>query len=403
MAKKFFDIIPAQKEQTIRKPIIEEKNKMKKNNKKIIYLIFGFCFFVLIGLFIFSFSSAVKIEIIPQMSILEIEQNINLDQNINNSIYATRTIAVKEISDSAKESQEFLATGKAIKQERASGIIRVYNNHSNEPQSLLPETRFISADGVLFRSVQREVIPGGVYEGGKLVQSYLDIEVIAGDVGPEYNIGPSTFSIPGFAGTAKYTTFYGKSFESMTGGTNKEASQITQADLNEAENQLLERVKQKATEKLLEKVSIDFSLIKPLIEYEILRTDFSAQVGDIQDSFVLEIEAQATGFIFKQSEMMELVKMLADQELIGKLIKPGSLDINYEIKDEIKAIFSFKIYSEMNLTDLKKRIMSLTKTEAINALEEKEEILQATIKSWFFLTKRVPEDLDKIDFVIKVD
>ncbi|MDD5606341.1 MAG: hypothetical protein PHN37_00535 [Candidatus Pacebacteria bacterium] len=403
MGKKFFDIVPIQKKQE--KNIFESEKKpvLKKNNKIIFYSLIGLLTVLLFGLFIHSFSSPLIIEIYPEMNLLEIEEVINLDPKIENSIYATNTIAVKEITVSVKNSQEFLATGKILKQEKALGTIRVYNNHSTESQSLLPETRFVSADGMLFRSVQREIIPGGTYKEGKLVEGYLDIEVIAAEPGPEYNIGPTTFSIPGFAGTAKYTTFYAKSFEPMKGGISQEVSQVKQEDLNQAEEQLLDRMKKEAKEKLLEKVSADFSLIEPIIKYEALEISYSVPAETTQDSFILEIEIQANGFIFKKSEMQEFIKKIASKELEGNLIKPGSLKTNYENGTELKTFFSLMIYPEIDILELKKSIISLTKPQTIFTLQEREEIFKAIIKSWSFLRKRVPENLEKIEMIIKVD
>ena len=109
-----------------------------------------------------------------------------------------------EVLEAEKEvSQNFTAHGKKLKSTKAHGTMRIYNNYSTAAQTLVATTRFISNEGKLFRTKERVVIPGGYYEGGKLAAGFIDIEVIADQPGEDYNIDPSTFSIPGFVGTSK--------------------------------------------------------------------------------------------------------------------------------------------------------------------------------------------------------
>ncbi len=402
MPKKFFDIFPVEKKEE--KVKIIEKKEVSKKNYSIYYLI---VFFILIlGSFSwYSLSASFEIEIIPEIDVLEIQDSIFLDKEIEQTIYSDRVLAVKDLEIIKTSSQEFMSSGKVIQEEKASGVIRVYNEHSTEAQPLLPETRFVSADGKIFRSVQREVIPGGTYEGRTLVPGYLDIEVIADKPGPDYNIKATTFSIPGFIGTAKYTTFYGKSSEPMQGGIRKEVNQIIQEDLNQAEEILIEKLKEEIKKELLTKVPVNFLLIEPSIEYEILEVFSSNQAGEINDYFKYQAKIKATGLVFKEAEIEELLKRIAGDELEGREIKPNSLEINYQIiaENELIALFSLKTYQEIDLLSLKKEITLKSKEQTKSFLREKSNISDVVFVSWPLLRRRIPERLDMIEIDITLD
>lgn len=402
MPKKFFDIFPVEKKEE--KVKIIEKKEVSKKNYSIYYLI---VFFILIlGSFSwYSLSASFEIEIIPEIDVLEIQDSIFLDKEIEQTIYSDRVLAVKNLEIIKTSSQEFMSSGKVIQEEKASGVIRVYNEHSTEAQPLLPETRFVSADGKIFRSVQREVIPGGTYEGRTLVPGYLDIEVIADKPGPDYNIKATTFSIPGFIGTAKYTTFYGKSSEPMQGGIRKEVNQIIQEDLNQAEEILIEKLKEEIKKELLTKVPVNFLLIEPSIEYEILEVFSSNQAGEINDYFKYQAKIKATGLVFKEAEIEELLKRIAGDELEGREIKPNSLEINYQIiaENELIALFSLKTYQEIDLLSLKKEITLKSKEQTKSFLREKSNISDVVFVSWPLLRRRIPERLDMIEIDITLD
>jgi len=57
------------------------------------------------------------------------------------------------------------------------------------------------------------------------------VDVVAAAPGEKYNIEPSTFSVPGLAGTPQYAFITAQSFEKFTGGSNEIVPQVTKEDL----------------------------------------------------------------------------------------------------------------------------------------------------------------------------
>ena len=117
---------------------------------------------------------------------------------------------------------------------KASGKITIYNNFDGTPQKLIKNTRFESAKGKIYRINQSVEVPG---KKGSTPGS-LDVTVYADSNGTDYNVEATTFSIPGFKGTPRETTFYAKSKGAITGGASGSASIVSLADLNAAKDSL---------------------------------------------------------------------------------------------------------------------------------------------------------------------
>ena len=154
-------------------------------------LFFGVIIILVIVLFaVFSLSQA-KIEIWPETKLLSFQERIEVNTNAESPDFEGKVFPGKGFEIELEESQTFSSSGKTLQGTKAKGVIQVYNAYSKDPQVLVANTRFISAEGKLFRSLKRVVIPGGTYDTkNKLTPGILDIEVVAAETGEEYNIGP---------------------------------------------------------------------------------------------------------------------------------------------------------------------------------------------------------------------
>ncbi len=113
------------------------------------------------------------------------------------------------------EKQDVMALGEEEVEERASGKITIYNDFSETPQRLIKNTRFKSSNNLIYRIRESVEVPGKKSNGKK---GEVEVTVYAEEPGEKYNIGPDTFSIPGFAGLPQEGKVYAKSTSDMVGG-----------------------------------------------------------------------------------------------------------------------------------------------------------------------------------------
>jgi len=425
MNKKIFDILPpgyppkvgpptafgqekpSQPAEKISSPHFKGKKywEMVGGILAILILAFLFCYFTL---------SKAEIEIWPETESLTFETKATIDREGENVDVSNKVIPGKTIVVEKTVSEEFPSSGKILKEKKAEGIIRVYNAYSTSSQALVSNTRFISAEGKLFRSLEKVTIPGGKYEGGKLVPGELDVKVVADQSGPEYNITATTFSIPGFAGTAKYTKFYGKSSENMTGGLREKVPQVTQDDLYLAQKTLEERALKESDTALKEKISSDplLVLLKEAQASEILETFSLARPKEELEKFNFQVKAKSEALVFNTKDVENFIKdFILSQIPESKKLHQESLKTNY-LPETInlktgKIILSLKaeakIYSDINQTDLKRNLGRKSLAEAKIFLENQPHVTKTQVRFWPFWVKKVPEDADKIEIKLRID
>lgn len=414
MAKKFFDILPPKPPAEKPKPFFEKAiPPLISENKKwwgITEKVVGgvLVFLILVGISCYFLLSKAEIEIWPKTEILNFGEKVTADSKTENIDLLSKIIPAKLFEKELTLSEEFPASGK--KEKRAEGILRVYNAYSTSPQVLVATTRFISADGKLFRSIEKVTIPGGKYEGVKFVPGYLDIKIRADQPGAEYDIGPSTFAIPGFAGTSKYTAFYGKSFEKMSGGGI--VSEVKEDDLAKAKKVLVEKTLKDCQASLKAEIPSDFIFLEKSLSQELIESTSSTKAGEEVQSFNFQVKVKSRLISFKESDLERLVKSLIVSQLPEeKKLLVESLKINREneiadLKSE-KIIFDLaitaKIYLDIDEVSLKKGLLGKSLAETQIILENQPQITKFLVKFWPFWVKKVPENTEKIKIKITVD
>ena len=412
MSNKFFDVVPPQKEVEKTKSFSQEPERKneKKGRKRSLKGVFLVIILILLmtGTALFFLRSA-EVTIYPQITDLNLQEEVVVDSSKEKADFVAKVIPGEEIQAQKSSSKEFSATGRVSREQKAAGVIRVYNAYSTSPQVLVASTRFVSADGMLFRSVKREVISGGRYEGGEFVPGHTDIEVRAAEAGESYNIEPTTFSIPGFAGTPRYTDFYGRSFQPMEGGYVGEAAQVVQEDLEKAKEEVLLQARKESGDSLRESLSEDFEILEGSIKQEVLSENASAEAGDATETFSYETEVRTTGLAVRKSDLQEFVSNLVNMSVPEKKkVKEGSSQFNYSLIEEDGEQVTLKIevqaeaYYDVDLVAVRKFLSGQSLQEAKIVLDDQPGIERAELELNPFWRRKFPDNPEEINAEIRL-
>lgn len=394
---------------------IEQKTQSEKktfnhkkdfNSVKMVFLgilLIGFCSYCY-----FALGSA-EIEIWPKTQVLKFEKTIIIDGGVDNSDFSKNIIAGKNLEIIKKISQEFPAKGTAS--EKAKGVIRIYNDYSTKSQTLVANTRFVSASGKLFRIHERVSIPGKRYEQGKLVPGYIDIVATANESGESYNIDATTFSIPGFAGGNKYTMIYAKSFSEMSGGG--EFAKATEKDLDNAKSIVLEKALEQGEKEIKQEAEKgNFILLDDAIFEETIEI-FASEISNTNDKeFVCNAEKRFKAIGFLEQD----IKKFAENFVLSKITENKqlhlpSLAINYSLDsvdfEENKMTMILEIsaseYSDFDISYFKKALAEKTFQETHIILESDEQIDRFEVDLSPFWVKKIPENFEKISINLIFD
>lgn len=405
MPKKIIDISPPTAFYDDK--LIPEKKKWLGNNiRKVVGGIF--LFLVLIFIVLHFFLADAEIKIWPETEVFNADEKIIIAGEADRLDLKAKIIP-GEIFESEKTiSEEFPASGSFLK--KAEGIIRLYNNFTTQSETWRKNTRFVSSEGKLFLSKDRINVPGAILKNGKITPSFVDVKVIAAEAGSEYNIAPSHFSIAAFLGTARYTKYYGESFEPMVGGG--EFPQVTKEDLEKAESILIERAKIESENDFKNKIPAGFVFLAQVAKIDILEKSSSVEVGAEAEKFKFQVVAKLTTPFFKSKDLEDFAaSFILSQVSPEKIFHRQSLKINYQPetfnpelgRSVISLNISAKIYPVFNLDSLKKGLAGKSLTEARFLLQDQPEIIRSEIRVFPFWMKGIPNKLDKIKTELRIE
>jgi hypothetical protein len=421
--RKVIDILPPEEsvadsrenepEETV--PVEEVPREKTAGSRK--GLIFSFVLLILLGVFGYLTLSKAEIDLWPETKALSLGKELTVSRKAERVDVLSGVIPAQVFQKEKQLTSVFQSSGKTLKEEKAKGLLTVYNAYSTSPQILVATTRFVSAEGKVFRTPVMVTVPGGTYEGGKLIPGEVSIEVVADQPGPDYNINPSIFSIPGFAGTDKYTKFYGRSFESMTGGLREERAVVTKEDFDEAEKLLSEQAKKECEELLVrelqsEEVSSKFHYFANESLTEITEKFSLATVGEESEEFKFQVRADCETLLFQKEDLLSFVKdSVISQISQGYELYEESLTTDYALQAidleageiVLSLDISAKAYSEIDISGFKDALSGKSLLETKLFLESQPNITKVNVRLWPFWVRNVPEDLDKIEVNINID
>lgn len=366
--------------------------------------------FVIFGIVLYLTLSRAEIIIVPKKERVSFGAEMTVDKGISSADLEYNKIPGQLFEVEKEIWREFPSTGEKELEEKARGIITVYNQYSSSPQTLVETTRFVSGEGKLFRTTKTITIPGAVVEEGEIIPSTIDVEVIAAEAGEEYNIGPSTFTIPGFQGSPKYSGFYGKSTESMVGGVKGKVKIVTKDDLEGARDILAVNLKKEARGELINKIPSGLKILEGAQREGILEFSSSIKEGGPGEKFVLTVKVVSRALVFNENDIISLInKNLASKISESKVIIPDTISIVYNISDinldkgsmdlscEIEEDIAWKIDGE----EIKRDLAGKNEIEVRHYLSARSEVESARVVFWPFWVKKIPSNEKKIKVTIE--
>jgi len=264
----------------------------------------------------------------------------------------------------------------------------------------------------LFRLIETTVIPGASIVEGQIIPSSKKIEIIADESGEAYNIGPSKFTIPGFKGSPKYTSFRGESSESMSGGIKGRVKIATKDDIDGAKEIVSLELKEKVYKEFIKKIPKELTLLENAQVLDIIESNSTLEPDGPGKDFTITIKAKAWGLAFLEQDTIKLIEnSLVSKVSDNKVLLPSTITIDYKnpeidfdngtigftCKSEVKA--AWNLDKEVFKNDLAGK----NEIEVRKYLSNLSEIESAKVVFWPFWVKRVPVNKNKIKVIIDIE
>ena len=224
------DIIPpSRRKDTTGVPLSNKSSNREPSNKSHFPFVTLGVILLIIAVSIaalFYFSSA-KVIVTPKTVSAEVQSSLTATQS-------TGSLPFEIITAQKTASQNVVSSGSKVVDSYASGTITIYNTQA-QTQRLIANTRFATTAGLIFRIHSAVSVPGG----SSAKPGSITTKVFADKTGDSYNVAPTSFTLPGLAGTPQASQVYARSSVAMTGGSSGSVPIIDSAVETKARKELI--------------------------------------------------------------------------------------------------------------------------------------------------------------------
>lgn len=334
------------------------------------------------------------------------------DESLERIDAANGKIPLQKIEVASEESGTYPATGKKHMQETASGEITVFNEYSSTPQRIVATTRFLSKEGDrLFRINEAVTIPGFSRVEGVDVPGQVTIKVYADKPGEDYNIKPTSFSLPGLQGSPKYNSIYARSTKAMSGGIDKEVLYFSEGDYITAKEKLAIAAREKNEKDFLSKISDQSQILEDTKKEEEPEINTDVKMGTVADNFQMNVKITTSANLVLEADLNEIIneklasRLAADKKFLenGRDYQIGKVIINQDGGVIIPAHVNQKLIAKIDAENLKKEIAGKSEAELKTYFGNMSGVESANINLWPFWVKSIPSSYEKINITIDIN
>ena len=375
---------------------------------KVVFALSALIIIVVIVFVVLTLKSKLALTLTFVQNAISIEDEIEVDVDQATVSVENKAIPGKFFEIEKEKWEIFASTGSLEENVKAQGIIKVYNAHNPpRPVALVAQTRFLSSGGgKIFRAQDRIYLPPATIQGGKVVPSVIEVQVMADGTGEEYNIEASKFSVPGLAGTALYYTVSAESEDRIQGGASNTVTKITLDDLKNAKTELASILKNSAIVALRRKIPSGFVLDESAIIAEDVETTCFKTVNTVTPDFNCYGKIKLKGLAFETEHLKNIALgfFLAVKPSLQEM-REESLEMSFEMKGEVvragKMVLSLsaeaKSFEQLNKDLLFYQVYG-KKAENIRRviLDNFSQIEKVELRFWPFWVKRAPKDIERI-------
>ncbi len=264
----------------------------------------------------------------PEASNLDIEKNVIPGRVMSATVSGDRTKST---------------TGKRTIGEKAKGTVEVRNGTSSSIR-LPVGTKLTSDNNLTFETVEPASVSAALSPTKPGAQ---EVEVVATDIGSDYNLANGTeFSVGNFP-TAEVDAVAKKDF---SGGESREVAAVSESDIESLEEELEKELSQKAVKELEEKVEDGNDFLKDSISQQVTKTGFSNKVGDEASSLKLDLELEVSGVSVKKDLLVQLAREVLDNQVpSGYVLKDEQVEIKFKYVGEEDGVYEMETSIIANL------------------------------------------------------
>lgn len=299
----------------------------------------------------------------------------------------------KKIEYHGSAAKRFLATGKKEAGTKAKGQVTLYNAWDGNPITLAAGTTLTDqVSGKLFVLPNKAVIPGGslTLANGKAITNpgKVTVELVANEPGDSYNVKAGKLTIGGIP-SDRQASIYGETANNITGGSSKQITVLTQADITTATETLQTELLAEALPQLRAKLeSPEFKILDDSVQVKLQPAVSNPEKLETEtEHFDLKLEADYQAIAFNEASLKEAVlDQVTSTAPEGKTVlfdDTDTLNINYDTRTDDKLVLKAEVKTKLGQRVDLEAIATQLPGQSLDAIKEsllsKPEIVDVTL------------------------
>lgn len=342
----------------------QSQTNSKPLSKTLLYLsiILGIVFASLLSLIFIP-----KADIIIKTTTEELSKDfeITFDPNITDVSVENRTIPSTVDTISASVEGTYEATGSQTGGTKSGGAV-TFINKTSASQQLVSNTRLRSEKGKQFRLTEGIIVPAN---------GSIDGEIIAEEIGTDYNIPAGKLTIPGLEDNpTKFSSIYAELKEDLKNGTTEDGTVVTDGDLDKARVDLQKKLTEVVNTQISEKDGLKALTIQSKlndIKYEGL-----PKSGEGMRSFNVKGSGSLDGVFYKEEDLNKVIKSLLETQVL-ETQQLGETNIKFDRQQEftnrqavkVRVYVDYKIQNQFDKDKISSNIRLKTVSQSKSYLE----------------------------------
>jgi len=325
-----------------------------------------------------------------------------------------KTVPGQQVTVEFEETQTFSATGTKTVGDKATGTVEIRN--FTETQLQLPAGTVLTAGGgsLSYTLVQSVAVPAAtetlpdettrVFEAG-----IAEALVEASEIGETHNLPlGTTFRVSEY----QVKDVSAVSATTISGGSTREETVVTQTDQNTAQEQLRVKVFAQAKDRLKEQVPDGYSFSEDSINNSTNFAQFSQAIDAEADKFDLTLKTQSSVIAYRLDDLKTLLQQdiganipdgfeLSEENMVVKVEQAEMVDGKLQVKAKISAL----VVPTLDLGMIGDRLVSKTPIEGESILRGIEQIQGYDVRLWPALpdpVKRFPHIRERLELKVEV-
>lgn len=252
-----------------------------------------------------------------------------------------------ESQESGERQKE--TTGQKTVGEKATGEVVIYNRTAT-PKTFAKGTILVGPGSLEF-SLDREV---SVASKSPDLQSGLDkwgeakVEITASDIGAQFNLASdSQFEVYNYPSSS----FLAKNVSAFTGGTSRQIQAVSEEDREVLLEDLSSQLEEEGKDGLLASVPEGQKLIEESISSELMKEDFSHEVGDEAKTLSCKVKVKVFALAYKEDDFVRLARKALSEKIPGNYeLKKEEIEASFEEEEKKEdGSFVFKVFAKVDL------------------------------------------------------